>query len=261
MLATHRGSAHYRRCSRTSRPTGADRDRPDHRRASSARPIRHGVTCRCTTRCTAWSRRRRPPGRRSLTECRQDDTGGRSRNRGEARTRGARFARGGACRRGRRKHDSRRREEPIVIGWAYDSTARWRRSTRRRWRRPSLHLKTVNARGGARAAGGSPSRPATRRGTSRPCQGVRREAARTGRGRHLHDLRRRARSAGRAGGDQPRQARRRCCIGSDQMGPKRFGPRAGSRSATATSPRTRARRWPSTRGSAAGAMRRSPPTR
>ena len=43
------------------------------------------------------------------------------------------------------------------------------------------------------------------------------------------------------------------CIGTDQMGPKRFGTRpASSRSASATSPRTRGRQWPSTHGAAAG---------
>ena len=38
------------------------------------------------------------------------------------------------------------------------------------------------------------------------------------------------------------------CIGTDQMGPKRFGAKGNSPSRSATSPRTRARRWRSTRG-------------
>ncbi|MBA2332167.1 MAG: ABC transporter substrate-binding protein [Actinobacteria bacterium] len=42
------------------------------------------------------------------------------------------------------------------------------------------------------------------------------------------------------------------CIGTDQMGPKRFGAKASSHSASATSPRTRARRWLSSPGARAG---------
>ena len=51
------------------------------------------------------------------------------------------------------------------------------------------------------------------------------------------------------------------CIGTDQMGPKRFGSRGRSPSASATSRRTKARRWRSTPGTEAGRPRRSRPTR
>ena len=50
------------------------------------------------------------------------------------------------------------------------------------------------------------------------------------------------------------------CIGTDEMGPSRFGSAGELASRSATPPRTRARRWPSTRTAVAGSRPRSSPT-
>ena len=66
---------------------------------------------------------------------------------------------------------------------------------------------------------------------------------------------------GRAGGDQRGQARGRAVHRHRSDGPEAVRRRrAGSRSRSATSPRTRARRWRSTRGPRDGGPRRSRPT-
>ena len=76
-------------------------------------------------------------------------------------------------------------------------------------------------------------------------EGLRDEADRPGRERHLHDLRRRPRRAGRAGVDQRRPAHDRTVHRHRPDGAEAVRrARASSPSASATSPRTRARRWP-----------------
>ena len=78
-------------------------------------------------------------------------------------------------------------------------------------------------------------------------EGVRREAARPGRRHHLHDLRRRLRRSRRAGVDQRGQAHGRAVHRHRPDGPEALRRRrASSRSRSATSPRTKARRWRST---------------
>ena len=120
-------------------------------------------------------------------------------------------------------HARKRGRPPIVIGWAFDSRARWRRSTGPALAAAPARVKQVEREGRRRrpAAADPDLRHAGQQARDR--EGVRGEAARPGREHHLHDLRRRLRRAGRAGGDQRGVLAVAPCIGTDQMGPKRFG--------------------------------------
>ena len=93
-------------------------------------------------------------------------------------------------------------------------------------------------------------------------QGVRGEADRPGRRRHLHDVRCRLRRTRRAAVDQRGQAHGRAVHRHRPDGPEALrSRRATSPSRSATSRRTKGRRWPSTHGPRAGRRRRSPRTR
>ena len=92
-------------------------------------------------------------------------------------------------------------------------------------------------------------------------EGVRHEADRTGCEHHLHDVRRRLRRTGRAGVDQRGQARpSRRASAPTRWARSASARRAGSPSASATSPRTKAPPWRSSPGTRAGGRPRSRPT-
>ena len=157
--------------------------------------------------------------------------------------------------RARRDGGTRRREAkaPIVIGWAFDSTGRWRRSTIRRSPPRSSGSIAVNAKGGVlgrklqiQTCDTQGNKPDDREGVRAPAARARRRTS-SSRPATSTSPRRSCRR------DQPRRPR----SGVRASAPTRWGRSAsarrdGSRSASATSPRTRAPRWRSTRGTAAG---------
>ena len=159
-------------------------------------------------------------------------------------------------------HRTAQAKKPIIIGWAFDSTGAMKPFDTPALAAAQLQVAKVNAKGGVggrklqirdmRYAG---ERPRNR-------EGVRSAPARTEGQRPLYDLRCRLR---RTGGARRRSTeaslRLRRVIGTDQMGPKRFGPKGRLAFSSATSHRTRGRPWPSTRGAGAGKQRPSRPTR
>ena len=140
---------------------------------------------------------------------------------------------------------ARARGAPIVIGWAFDS-----KGAMAPFDGPALAAATAARQ--ADQCEGRRQRPSAADQDLRHAgqqagdrEGVCPEAARPGREHHVHDVRRRLRRAGRAGDDQPRRASR----SPRASAPTRWGRsasarRASSPSASATSRRTKARRWP-----------------
>ena len=113
--------------------------------------------------------------------------------------------------------------EPITIGWAYDTTGTMAVFDTSAVASAKLHLKTINAKGGALG----------RRIVLETCdtQGNKAAVAKSCAARPIAGaadvifttLRRAARGARRPGGDQLGVLAVAACIGTDQMGPKRFG--------------------------------------
>ena len=125
-----------------------------------------------------------------------------------------------------------------------------------------VRINQINARGGVHGAAAADRH--VRHEQQQPSEGevVRCEPARKGRPRHLHDVRRRLRDAGRPGVAQGGQAGDRPVHRHRPDGAEALRQRRGRwRSASATSPRTKAPRWRSTPTGRAGGRRTSRRTR
>ena len=123
----------------------------------------------------------------------------------------------------RRGRTRRRPATPIVIGWAFDCKGAMAPFDGPALAAAQLRVKQVNAKGGVdgRPLADQDLRHAGQQACDR--EGVRRQAASAGREHHLHDLRRRLAAPVVQESINTGLLTVAPCIGTDQMGPKRFG--------------------------------------
>jgi hypothetical protein len=139
-------------------------------------------------------------------------------------------------------------KKPIVIGWAFDSSGNMAPFDNPALAAAKIRVKQINAKGGVvggrhlviktwNTQGNNPTRPRRARQPARP-----------GRQHHLHDVRRRLATPVVQEAINRGVLAVAPCIGTDQMGPKRFAAKGKLAFSFGNVARTRARRWRSTRG-------------